>query len=161
MSNKSEIRKSLQDGNINNFIIAMHSWVSEKCEYGRDIEKLSAEEQTFYFLQELEVQVNNGGFQQYFFNFGGNFAYETVDALTVIGAKQTAEILKNAIDAFRCEVPRDWDDRQDLLISKETDDDFEDNLSDCDAKFYEYNDDLNDLNYQYIMKNKEQFDGMQ
>ena len=112
------------------------------------------------FVQELEAQVNNGGFHQYFFNFGGNFAYETVDALTAIGAKQTAEILKNAIDAFRCEIPGDWHDRQDLLLSKETDDDFEDILNDCDAKFHEYNDDLNDLNYQYIMKNKEQFDGI-
>jgi len=160
MLKKPDIHESLQVGNINNFIITMFSRVSEKCEYGEKIEALSAEEQTLYFVRELEAQVGNGGFNQYFFNAGGNFAYETVDALTVIGAKQTAEILKKAIDAFGCEIPKNWSDRQDLLIEKETDDEFGDILSDCDAEFHEYNEDLNDLNYRYIMKNKEQFDGM-
>jgi len=160
MSQKSEIRESLENGNINNFIIAMFGWVSEKCEYGEKIEKLSAEEKIFFLNQELETQVNNGGFHQYFFNSGGNFACETVDALTTIGAKQTSEILKKAMDAFGCEIPKNWDDRQGLLITKGMDIDFENTLNDCDDEFYVYKEDLNELNCHYIMSHKAEFDGM-
>ena len=30
-------------------------------------------------------------------------------------------------------------------------------LSECDMEFYEYEEDLEDLNYQFIIKNKESF----
>lgn len=36
-------------------------------------------------------------------------------------------------------------------------DDVNDILSECDSEFYKYQDNLNQLNYQFILKNKTQF----
>lgn len=44
----------------------------------------------------LDVEVNNGGFHQYYFNTGGELATLTVRALQSIGATQTAALLDAA-----------------------------------------------------------------
>ena len=44
----------------------------------------------------LDVEVNNGGFHQYYNNSRGTLAARTVDSLVAIGALQTAELLRAA-----------------------------------------------------------------
>jgi len=138
----------------NDLIIQMCDNVCEKCEYGEAIEKLNEHERVFYVTQILEQEVNNGGFSQFFYNSSGDFSNEIVDAFTKIGAFKTAEICKKALAVFNGNVPTDRDAREELLDSLECDD----VLSECDDDFYEYEDNLEELNYTYIMEHRSSFD---
>jgi hypothetical protein len=48
----------------------------------------------------LEAEVNNGGFDQYYFNSAGALATPTISALQTIGAKETASLLAAANAEF-------------------------------------------------------------
>ncbi len=145
---------SLTDTNV--FVIAMVEHLDKKTQYGENMSVLSEAERIFYITQSLEMEVNNGGFSQFFFNSSGNFSNELVGAFTAIGASATADICRKAIAAFGQEIPVDRSQRQDMLEQLESDA-FDELLQECDDSFYAYEDDLNELNYNYVMKNKASF----
>ena len=91
-------------------------------------------------VEELEAQVNNGGFDQFFFNSAGNESEPTIRALEAIGAIRTAAIVRRACARFPGGMPpADWSARQELLERVSPDSEaFEEE----DAEFYEYNEDL-------------------
>ncbi|MBQ7777694.1 MAG: DMP19 family protein [Oscillibacter sp.] len=133
------------------FVIALCSHVGEKCGYGEAMSALSHPERVFYISQLLEMEVNNGGFDQFFFNSSGNFANELVDVFTEIGAEKTAEICKKAISVFDGEVPLGRDERDDMI---QENDEAEEILEECDSAFYDYEEPLSELVYAYVQKNK-------
>ena len=49
-------------------------------------------------IDELEMEVNNGGFNQYFINSSGQNCYETLKALKKNGKVKTAKLLESAIN---------------------------------------------------------------
>src|SRR4051812_7921032 len=51
-------------------------------------------------VTELEAEVNNGGFDQFFFNSAGDQTARTIGALEFIGAKHTAAIVRAAAAKF-------------------------------------------------------------
>ncbi len=59
---------------------------------------IKPEERIIYLTLLLDVQVYNGGFDQYFINRYGLFAKETIDALIKINALTKANLLKKALD---------------------------------------------------------------
>jgi hypothetical protein len=64
----------------------------------------------------LEAEVNNGGFDQYYFNSAGCLAIPTVQSLTLIGANNTASLLAAANAEFpNSRPPVDRSERQNLL----------------------------------------------
>jgi uncharacterized protein DUF4375 len=66
---------------------------------------------------ELEAEVNNGGFDQFFFNSAGDNASKTIEALEVIGAQKTAAIVRRACAKFPSGMPpADRNARQALLL---------------------------------------------
>ena len=137
----------------NAFIIDLFTAIDERCEYGDAMKKLNEHERLFYITQTLEQEVNNGGFSQYFYNSSGNFANEVVNAFTQIGALKTAEICQKALAVFNGRLPEDREERQNLLENS----DCEEILEECDNAFFEYEDDLESLNYAYIMKHRKFF----
>lgn len=93
-------------------------------------------------IAELEMEVNNGGFNQYFINFGQN-CYETLKALKKNGKVETAKLLQKAIELInpnhiseeefveklrKREVEELYDEKIDAELYK------------LDTKFYEYKD---------------------
>ena len=66
----------------NDFVIAMTGYLNEKTQYGEDMSLLSDAERIFYITQTLEMEVNNGGFSQFFYNSSGDFSNELVGAFT-------------------------------------------------------------------------------
>ena len=67
-------------------------------------------------VAELEAEVNNGGFDQYFFNSAGDETVATIEALEVIAANKTAAIVRRACAKFPGGMPpSDRDARQTLL----------------------------------------------
>jgi hypothetical protein len=91
-------------------------------------------------VEALEAEINNGGFDQFFFNSAGDKTLETIEALTAIGAAHTAAIVRSAADKFpRGRPPQDRDARQALLEEISPDGDA---FSDEDEAFLEYREDL-------------------
>jgi hypothetical protein len=69
-------------------IIELDTKLNEISEYGEKIERLTESQKTVLFVENLEREINNGGFNQFFFNSSGDFTHETVKALKVINQFQ-------------------------------------------------------------------------
>ncbi len=69
-------------------------------------------------IEDLEAELNNGGFDQFFFNSAGDRTFETIVALEAIGATHTASIVRAAASKFPGGLPSsDRDVRQEQLES--------------------------------------------
>jgi hypothetical protein len=98
----------------------------------------------------LEAEINNGGFDQFFFNSAGDKTAETILALEAIGASHTADIVRKAAARFPGGIPpADRDERQDLLADSVSPD--SDAFEHEDAEFLEYRDDLESLAAAYAV----------
>jgi hypothetical protein len=146
----------LTSNNLNDSIIELDNFICELCEWGDNVDALTDAQKNFYYNQNLEREINNGGFGQYFVNSSGDFAHETINSLRAIGANHTSDILQSAIDQFpEGKVPRDRDKRSDLVGQiEETANEKWDEL---DQKFFEYRDNLNLLNIEYVKKFRTEF----
>ena len=142
-----------------NFVVEMDKYIAEKCKYGDDMKTLNDEQRVLYITQALEMEVNNGGFAQFFFNSDGYFGNELVSSFEKIGAIKTAEICKKAISIYGDKVPTDRDEREYVLTpdDEKEEERIEEILNECDDAFFEYEDNLVELNYQFIINNKESF----
>ena len=102
---------------------------------------LAADEQILVAIWGLEADVNNGGFEQFYFNSSGDLAAHAASALRTIGAVRMASIVEAASGRFGPAGPSgDRAVRQGQLrrLVGASDDLFED----LDRKFYEYPDDI-------------------
>jgi hypothetical protein len=120
------------------------------------VDALSAAERVFLCVWNLEAEVNNGGFEQFFINSAGDNAAETPTALRQIGAAQAATIAEEANGVFLPSgPPTDRDARAaalERLGAPATD-----TLNMLDARFYKYPDNLEALLRQFVDRNREQF----
>jgi hypothetical protein len=153
---KIDLEKLLSTDDINGSIIELDNYIGDLCLYGDKMEKLTEEQKQFYYNQCLEREVNNGGFNQYFFNSSGDFSHRTILSLQTIGANKTADILQKAIDQFpNGNVPIDRTERQEIVAQiQETANPIWEEL---DQNFFTYEDDLNTLNIEFVRKNKDKF----
>ncbi len=144
--------ESLLLNDTDKLIIDLDNYLCELSEYGEALQKLSEAQKVFYYNQELEREINNGGFNQYFYNSGGNFAHQTIASLLQINANNTANILQLAIDQFPdAKVPNDQTERQEVLESIE--EGANEIWEALDDRFLEYEDNLYDLNIEFIKQN--------
>lgn len=96
----------------------------------------------------LEAEVNNGGFDQFFFNSAGDRTSEIIAALQEIGASHTASILRAAAAKFPGGMPPvERNTRQTVLLEEVSPD--SEAFEEEDQAFYEYRDDLAALVAQY------------
>jgi hypothetical protein len=119
------------------------------------MDRMSPAERIFYLCQTVEKEVNNGGFDQYYLNYG-NYANDTPDALRAISAAKTAELVDRANSLFTDGIPQNMKERQKKLERFRTEENIK-RLSECDTAFYKYEEDLTELNYNYVMANRSQF----
>ena len=101
-------------------------------------------------IDRLEAEVNNGGFDQFFFNQAGDQAEATVRALETVGARKTAEIVRKACAKFPGGMPpTDRFARQELLARVSPD---SETFADEDAEFLAYAEDLATLKSAYAAR---------
>jgi hypothetical protein len=94
-------------------------------------------------IDELEAEVNNGGFEQYLYNSAGDNTAETIEALEAVGALRMADIVRGAAAKFPGGMPpKERFARQDLLLDHIADPEV---FRELDDEFYKYPDDLGDL----------------
>ena len=119
-------------------------------------EELCGPERVFLCVWELEAEVNNGGFHQYYFNTAGDRATEAATALTALGADSMANFVREANKLFGSAGPSpDRDTRQQQLLALPP---FaNDRMNELDAEFYKYPDKLDQLLKNYVGKHRETF----
>ncbi|MEM7078365.1 MAG: DMP19 family protein [Pseudomonadota bacterium] len=113
-----------------------------------DFRKLSTAQQTGFCINVLEMEVNNGGFHQFFCNSVGYYTPEVLEALGRIGAHKTHSLLSQAIAiAYPTGFPTDRSQHEALL---DIEDETVDALAPLDDAFYAYEDNLTDLVNTYL-----------
>ncbi|MBP0902702.1 DUF4375 domain-containing protein [Mariniflexile gromovii] len=70
-------------------IMKISTYLSKKSKYGEKADRLNPSQKIFLLIDSLESEINNGGFNQFYFNSSGNFSHETVEALLQIGATKS------------------------------------------------------------------------
>lgn len=124
--------------------------MSRRIEMGDiQIEDLEEKERVLLCVAELEIEVNNGGFSQYYFNCAGAHANLLPQALHTIGAPETAQIVTKANAVLGKEIPKDIAARQNLIDGLS--DEKEQMLDDLDAEFFTYPNDIDALLHDYFI----------
>jgi Domain of unknown function (DUF4375) len=62
--------------------------------------------QMLWATQLVDDEVNNGGFNQYFFNSSGQFAMEAIEGFQLIGSHERADLVRQAVDQLFRDAPR-------------------------------------------------------
>lgn len=153
---KIDINKILNTKDETTAIIELDAKLNELSDYGKKIERLTESQRTVLFVENLEREINNGGFNQFFFNSSGDFTHETVTALKTVKAYKTADILLKSISAWPNQnVPKDRVKRQGMLQQIEG----KGNpiWNECNEQFYKYPDNLVTLLFEFIKSNKSDF----
>lgn len=109
--------------------------------------QLSERERVFLAIWQLEAEVNNGGFDQYFRNSAGELAPFATEALLEIGAPNCAAIVSRAVQLVLGE-RRDWSAARSAFPDASPD--IGEALKPVDQKFYLYPDDLEALLRAYV-----------
>lgn len=90
----------------------------------------------FLAIEEMQAQVNNGGYHQYFWNSSGDLVPYCLEGLERIGGTSYRNLLMRAMSLFpEGKVRQDRRARQDLL--EEMGDAGEDALNDLSSEYYE------------------------
>lgn len=117
--------------------------------------------QIIYSTWILEGEVNNGGFNQYFFNSSGQFADMALRSLKNLGVYDHYAILKRAISIHIDE--RENQTLQSLYSQKTIEAFFESykfsSLEECDNAFYKLETNLSAIRIQYIRAHSSEFVG--
>jgi hypothetical protein len=113
--------------------------------------------QAIYVIWQLEAQVNNGGYDQFYFNSTGRYYAHVPDALMLVGATKFAALTKRANELHVA--AQENAQRQDSTLVGSTalyDDVLFDQL---DNEFYALyaTEDLPQLQVDYIRRNKQDF----
>lgn len=135
----------------------------EKSNYGEEFSKLNEYEKVFLVMDELDMEVNNGGFDQFFHNTEGHYNDILVSSAEAIKAYDIAKICRKAlaiyaknVDAESVIEKRAYHDSMEYMQIYKYDPIFPD-LNKCDDAFYASEDSIMGLSVQYAKENKEQF----
>ena len=115
-----------------------------------DYKDLSTPERVFLVIWELESEVNNGGFYQYFCNSSGVLAPHVVGALKTIGAKATADVVQRALNAVVNTIASWSDDAQRQEQANQLSSGTRQILEELDQEYYASPEDLTPLLYKYV-----------
>ena len=108
-----EILAQLKEDDI---VFALDEKIQQKWARSGD-DSLTEAENVFSCVNGLNMEVDNGGFDQYFYNSAGDFAQDAPAAFRAIGADLIAGIVSRACAVFPDgKPPRDREERQQLLL---------------------------------------------
>ena len=122
-------------------------------------EGLSIHEQVFLNVWSLEHQVSTGGFRQYLYNSTGDQAFDLVSSLESVGAQETAQTAREALNVMSPggPVPRNREARREIMAAWGEDGPEYARLIELDRAFYESPDNLRALLTDYVQSNRSAF----
>ena len=156
----SEIIKSIPDDKLEQSIMDNIDTNFKKGEeYTLDkISKLTKGQQAVFSTWWLEAELNNGGFNQFYFNSSGQFSKMAEIGFKKIGAEKFSELTSrsNKIFSENKERLEEFDDGTMESFSES----YKDNpLNDLDTEFYKLyeSENIGDLRIKYIRENMNEF----
>lgn len=131
--------KTLPDKEIEQAIL---EYAVEKIYQGTETEiqaftKLPRGFQIVYTTRVLEDEVNNGGFNQYFYNSSGQFADKAVESYQALGLYDHAQIVREAIQVFNDESELHTVTKEKATLEAFMNSYQETKLGEVDHKFYD------------------------
>lgn len=129
-----------------------------KIDYSKDYETVTAlnkSRQAFYYAWILEGEVNNGGFNQFYFNSSGKFYKLIPDSLDLLKAHKMADLTRKANYIYEIENAKITKHQDGTLdgFSKS----YEENpLNELDGEFYKM-ENLRELQITYVRNNWKEF----
>jgi len=153
MNNQELIKEAFQKAilGFNDQILSNHeNWFNH-------VINLPEKLQVVYTIGVLNQQVLNGGFEQYFFNPYGQFAYLTVQNLKLIDAYAIENLLDKAIIMVNKEnlEPAEFGKKifnREIDLINNFDKELNENLEKLDKEYYSFKDDLENLMANYLLK---------
>ena len=121
-------------------------------EEAQGIESLTTTERHLAAIDAMTRQVNNGGWDQFFTNSSGVFAYDLVPALNAVGSTEFAAIATEAIAIFGNIPSLDEDARYDQ-VERLTDDGEIDPWEACDDRVFQCTEKVEALALDYVVAN--------
>lgn len=122
------------------------------------IKILSAGKQAIFSIWMLQAEVNNGGFNQFYYNSSGQFAELALEGLNLIETEKYADLLERANKTYS-EIKDGLEEKNDGTIESFSES-YENNpLNKLDDEFYELDEleSLDSIQIKYIRDNKSQF----
>jgi hypothetical protein len=121
-----------------------------------EFEQQTFPQKVFTAIWEVESEVNNGGFSQYFLNDSAESASFVVNALMALGAPKTAAICGRAIlTAFPSGLPQTAEAIRSMAA--DFSEDVLAKLEPLDQEFFSYPHNLTDLLFAYVTERPEEF----
>ncbi|MDO6388800.1 DMP19 family protein [Pontibacter sp. BT731] len=122
------------------------------------VQKLTKGQQAIFSTWMVEAEVNNGGFNQFYFNSSGQYANMAVDGFETVGAVKFAELMKEANTVY-ASIEKDLEKFDDGTLESFSASYKENPLNDLDDKFYKLgeSESLTNLKVRYIRENIDQF----
>jgi hypothetical protein len=115
--------------------------------------------QTIYSTWWVEAEVNNGGFNQYFWNSAGQFRKEALEGYKILGATEHADLMDQAIKIYDQEAGRLQKFKEKGTVAAFSESYKDDPLKQCDDKFYKIKTDVSALRVKFIREHSELFVG--
>lgn len=130
---------------------------SEMTKMGKEeFDRQSLPQKVFSAIWEVESEVNNGGFSQYFSNDSAESASFVMEALEQIGAPKTADICRRAIViAFPSGLPATVEAMRSVAVNFS--EEILDKLEPLNQEFVSYPHNLTDLLFAYVNAHPEEF----
>lgn len=122
-------------------VYRLYDYIQKKSYNFLKMENLNEVEKNIMILNDLDGEVNNGGFDQFFFNTRGQYNDSLIKALTDVNAPETAAICAKALDIISRGLLKDQESE---LLDKE-----------CDTPFFDKSENLTSLIANYARKNKD------
>lgn len=126
--------------------------IEEALQLASESRAISLDESHVLAVCALEREVNNGGYDQFFFNSSNEYADTIVGALDAIGCPKTAKISEDAISALG--IVGDITKEAIEEMVSETDEEVEEALEACDRRFFKYEEPIADRLLEWIGQNR-------
>ena len=115
-------------------------------------------ERFVYAIEGMVREVNNGGWNQFFFNSSGALAFDLVPALEAVGSKKNLSIAQRALKIFGKPASLGEDERSKQL-AKVTRDGENNPWEALEGEFYHNPEDLDAMLVEFIARNQAEFGG--
>lgn len=121
------------------------------------IDRLPAGFRAIYATWLVHAEVCNGGFNQFFHNWGGAYADDALEGSRRIGAMKSAALMEQAIATFKKEIDFHAKVIEDGSIEAFRESYKHTNLTQLDEPYYETGEDIRLLQIQYIRAHVQEF----
>ena len=143
---------------------AVFDYIAEKigADWNRErevVESLGAGFRAHYATWTLEAEVNNGGYNQFFWNSSGYWIHEAIAGFRLFGATDYAENAEEALRIYELEQESQNRFKEQGTLEAFSESYEHTDLGAVDDQFFNIKEDLSQLKVEYIRANPLQFSG--